>query len=56
MNNKLAYNRINERAIEYKEKVNRGILEEEYVLRENVLRLEEDIRLKYGSISEKEER
>ena len=42
-----AYNKINERILEYKNKISKGISEEGYILRERILQLEDKFSTNY---------
>ena len=44
-----AYNNINKRTIAYRNKINKGISEEGYVLRERMLQLEDEFSVRYES-------
>ena len=42
-----AYNNINKRTLEYRDKINKGISEEGYILRKRVLQLEDKFSANY---------
>ena len=47
INNKIAYNNINTRTLEYRNKVNKEILEEGYELREKILQLADEFSARF---------
>ena len=49
MNDRAAYDNINKRTLEHRDKINKGISEEGYIMRENLLQLEDEFSAKYES-------